>query len=70
MGNIFVTNSFDYEKNRLKVDIIKKEALKNYTYDYLVYDAGGHEAVIIPKKFGKSWWRKATESDIRRASAV
>lgn len=63
-----ISNSYDYKKNKLRVNLIKREALKHYNYDYLVYDDGGHEAVIIPKKQGKSWWKKATEEDIRRVS--
>jgi len=65
---VTVAGSFDYKKNRLDVLPIKRKALENYDYIYLVYDDGGHEAVIVPKMFGKNWWRKATASDIRRVS--
>ena len=45
---------------------IKKEGLAGK--NYIFYRDGKREAVI-PNKFGKKWWTKATKRDIGRVSA-
>ena len=44
---------------------IKKLALKDY-YDEIWVETASGEGLILPKKYGKKWWKKAKNKDIRR----
>lgn len=51
-----------------KIDLkkIKEEARKD-RYLYVFFEARkGKECLVIPRKFSKSWWDKATENDVQR----
>lgn len=47
---------------------IKEEALKNYTYDPLFIWVKNKEALVLPRKYSRSWWHKATLRDIKKVA--
>ena len=50
-----------------KIDLKKiKEAAEKDEYTYVLFDTPRGECLVIPQKFGRSWWKKATEDDVHR----
>lgn len=50
-----------------KIDLKKiKEVAKKGEYLYVFFDTPRGECLIIPRKFGESWWKKATIDDVHR----
>ena len=51
-----------------KIDLAKiKKAAKKNEYLYVFFeDPRRGECLVIPRKFGESWWKKATREDVHR----
>ncbi|MEK6880365.1 MAG: hypothetical protein AABY22_12185 [Nanoarchaeota archaeon] len=51
------------------IDIRKIKIIKNYVKkgcDKIWVETASGEALILPKKYGDKWWKKAKSNDIRR----
>ena len=59
------------KENKELIDIRNTAKIKSLAlsgYDRIWLETASGEALILPKKYGRKWWLKAKNEDIRRVA--